>query len=214
MRAVSFLAIFIGFSVLTGCSGSSRNETAQKTPDLAAAERKTSGNKDYPVQKPEARERNSKAGEDLSKAACLSVDTGAKVPLKSQTFPIDFEPFQNSCFVTVHDPEKADPPIGSEIAIYKNGQKIYKFDTRYHEDAATCWVEAVSFQDLNADKLTDIIVVGQCGAKSGPIQGNEVFINTGKAFHTSVKANDKLEELDKIEDIAQFVKKNQTEFNP
>ena len=116
--------------------------------------------------------------------------------------------------MTIHDPENNDPPIGSEIAVYKNGRKIYKFDTRYHSDAATCWVEAVSFQDLNADQLTDIIVVGQCGAKSGPIQGNEVFINTGNAFHTSVSANDKLEKLKKIKDIADFVKKNQTEFTP
>jgi len=34
---------------------------------------------------------------------------------------------------------------------------------------ATCWIESVSFRDLNSDSLTDIIVIGKCGANSGNI---------------------------------------------
>ncbi len=147
------------------------------------------------------------------KNECYALDVGAKNILKSQTFPIDFVPFENSCFVTVYDSDSKDIPIGSEISIYKNGGKVYKFETRYHSDAATCWITTVSFKDLNDDGLMDIIVIGKCGAKSGEIQGNEVFINTGKGFRTNVQANDRLENLSKIEDIAEFVKNNKKLFS-
>lgn len=144
---------------------------------------------------------------------CLEVDTGDKFLLKPQTFPIDFKPFENSCFVTAYDPEYEDPPLGSEISIYKDGKKVYEFDSRYNPDAATCWVEAVSFEDLTDDGLIDVIVAGKCGAKSGPIQGNEVFINTGKAFYSNIDANDKLEGFSKVKDIANFVRENKQLFS-
>ncbi len=144
---------------------------------------------------------------------CLDVDTGDKFLLKAQTFPIDFKPFENSCFVTAYDPEYEDPPLGCEISIYRDGKKIYGFDSRYNPDAATCWVEGVSFEDLSGDGLTDIIVAGKCGAKSGPIQGNEVFINTGKEFYTNIEANDRLENFSNLKDIAKFVRKNKQLFS-
>ncbi len=143
---------------------------------------------------------------------CLDVNTGDRFLLKKQTFPINFKPFENSCFVTTYDPEYEDPPLGSEISIYKDGRQIYKFDSRYNPNAATCWVKSVGFEDVNADELTDIIVTGKCGAKSGDIQGNEVFINDGKGFYTNVSANDKLENYKKIKDIADFARKNQQLF--
>lgn len=149
-----------------------------------------------------------------SKKDCENIDTGDNPVLKSQTFPIDFQPFEGSCFVTEHNPEYDDPPLGSEIYIYKNGKRIYQFSSRYNPDSATCWVEAVAFEDLNNDSLKDIIVAGKCGAKSGDVQGNEVFINDGKDFYTSVGANDKLDEFSKIKDIANFVRNNQEIFRP
>lgn len=148
----------------------------------------------------------------VTKKECENVNVGDDMILKSQTFPIDFKPFEGSCFVTKHNPEYDDPPIGSEIAIYKNGEKVYKFDTRYHADAATCWIEAVAFQDLNNDELKDIVVVGKCGAKAGQIQGNEVFANNGKGFDTDVKGNDALEDFKTVKEISNFVKKNQKLF--
>ncbi|NNE99791.1 MAG: hypothetical protein HKN25_12290 [Pyrinomonadaceae bacterium] len=212
MKLISFLLFLAIFCCLVNGCSSTRKESRVESQTAERSKGGVPEETNDPNVEAEARERNAKAGDSKSKAACLSVDVGKKFPLKSQTFPIDFEPFRDSCFVTYHDPENSDPPIGSEIGIFKNGRKIYTFETRYHADAATCWVEAVSFQDLNADKLVDIIVVGKCGAKSGDMQGNEVFINTGKGFHTSVAANDKLEQFTKLKDIAEFVKKNKTEF--
>ncbi len=144
---------------------------------------------------------------------CRGVDTGDRFLLTSQTFPIDFKPFEKSCFVTTHDPEYDDPPLGSEISIYKDGQQIYKFDSRFNPNAATCWVNAVGFEDVNNDGLTDVIVVGQCGAKSDDILANEVYINTGTGFSTDIGANDQLEQFNKIKDIAEFVRKNKQLFS-
>lgn len=149
-----------------------------------------------------------------TKEECIKVDSGDKLVLESQTFPIDFKPFEGACFVTMHDAEYDDPPLGSEISIFKEGKQVYKFDSRFNPDAATCWVEAVAFEDLNADDLKDVIVVGKCGAKTGELFANEVFINTGKDFYTNISGNDALEQFDKIKDIADFVKKNEKLFEP
>ena len=145
-------------------------------------------------------------------AECFAVDTGEKDILESRTFAIDFEPFKGSCFVTAHDAGRTDPPIGSVIAIYRDGKRIYEFNSRYNPNAAGCWVEDVSFQDLTEDGLTDVIVMGMCGAKSGDIRGNEVFVNTGKGFKTDVAANDRLERFQTVEEVVDFVRQNQQLF--
>lgn len=145
-------------------------------------------------------------------SACADLSVGDKAVLKSQTFPFDHRPFERSCFVTLFDPDFPDPPLGSEIAIFRNGEPVYRFESQFGPDSATCWVIAVGFRDLNGDSLTDIIIVGKCGAKSGAYNANEVFINTGLGFDTNDLVNEKLEDFTTVEDIADFVKKNQQFF--
>ena len=148
-----------------------------------------------------------------TKAECHAIDTGDNVILKSQTFPVDFEPFAGSCFVTTHNPENEDPPMEAEIAIYTDGKKVFHFPEQFNGVANyACWVDAVSFQDLNADKLTDIIVVGKCSAKTAPYNENMVYVNTGKAFVTSEEANRSLIDFTKTKAIADFVKANKNKF--
>jgi hypothetical protein len=211
--------LFCSFS----CSRSETPKTERTGPNKTRPEKKTNNNKkelrgktsnsNYQTKTPEKPNR-SEAEYKLAKKKCEEIDTGDNFLLKSQTFPFDEKPFEDSCFVTEHNPEFDDPPFGSEISIYKGGKRVYRFDSRYNPDSATCYVEAVSFQDLNEDKLTDIIVAGKCGAKSGEIIGNEVFINTGTDFYTNTEANDKLETFSKIKEIADFVRKNQEIFEP
>ena len=81
------------------------------------------------------------AGRMSATAACYAVDAGKKIVFESQTFPIDFEPFQNSCFVTSHDPQFKDPPLESEIAIYKNGKNVFNFPEQFNGVTVGCWVE-------------------------------------------------------------------------
>jgi hypothetical protein len=148
----------------------------------------------------------------VTKRDCESVDTGDNALLKSQTFPFNFEPFRNSCFITSYNPEYDDPPMESEIAIYKNGKKIFDFPGQFNGVLTGCWIDAVSFQDLNSDGLTDVITVGKCSAKTAPYNENVFYVNTGKAFVTDETANYELADFKKAADIADFVKRNQKLF--
>ena len=143
---------------------------------------------------------------------CAKINTGDKKLLVSQTFPFDFAPYKNSCFVTAHDPEYDDPPLDSEFSIYRDGKEIFFFPNQFNGVTTGCWVEAVSFQDLNNDNLTDIIVVGKCSAKTAPYNENTVYVNTGITFTTDEDANYKLADFQTIKDITDFVKRNKQLF--
>ncbi|MGB7068253.1 MAG: hypothetical protein WBD22_02050 [Pyrinomonadaceae bacterium] len=158
--------------------------------------------------------RASKASDSIpaSKAECETVDTGDNVVQKSQSFAIDFAPFKGACFVTSYNPEYDEPPMESEFAIFKDGKKTFDFPSRFNGVTFGCSVDAVTFQDLNGDLLTDIIVVGKCTAKTAPYNENMVYVNTGSGFITNEEANYKLTELKKAKDIADLVQKNKELF--
>ena len=159
-------------------------------------------------------------------AACYEIDVGkdSKV-LRSQTFAIDFEPFKNSCFVTTHDPDFTDPPVNSEIAIYKDGKKlpkafqngppgepdIDKGSTGFPTNG--CWVVAVAFQDVNADRLTDVVVVGKCGAKMGDYNENLVYLNNGTVLFTRPDINVNLIDFKSIGEVVKYTKENPRLFS-
>lgn len=157
--------------------------------------------------------------------ACYNVPAGEKAVLKSQTFAIDFDPFKASCFVTLHDPEFTDPPLGAEIAIYKDGTKVNAFQADASrivkptdsvssvELAATCWVEAVAFHDVNDDKRTDVILVGKCGTKSGRYPDNRVYLNNGKLLLTRDDANTAISEFATIKQIVAYANQNPRAFS-
>lgn len=144
------------------------------------------------------------------KADCLKNRRGDKVPDSKQTFVMDFEPFRDACFVTFHDAEYTNPPLGSEFHVYRGGKPIFEFPSQLN--GATCWVEAVSFVDLNEDELKDIIVAGMCGAKAGAYSENIVYANTGDGFRTNEDANYKLADFKRIKEIENFVRRNRQLF--
>jgi hypothetical protein len=143
---------------------------------------------------------------------CLETKTGNDVVMQSQTFDIDFEPFAGSCFVTAYNPEYKDPPMESHYAIYKNSRKIFDFPDQFNGATFGCWVDGVSFQDLNNDRLKDVIVVGKCSSKEGAYNENMVYINTGKAFVTRPDGNNRLSDFTSIKEISDFVQDNQQIF--
>ena len=158
---------------------------------------------------------NSRADEKASgvaKKKCLETKTGDDVVMKSQTFPIDFDPFSGSCFVTAYNPEYDDPPMESHYSIYKNNKKIFDFPEQFNGATFGCWVDGVSFQDLNNDNLKEVIVVGKCSTKDGSYNENMVYINTGKTFIARPDGNNKLSDFTKIKEIADFVQDNKEIF--
>lgn len=214
MKRVFFTFIF-GVLLMSACTLEFNKKTNGDSGEKTAANPETNNT--------ELRNSGEKAGNSASEknifeekekfaAECANINTGEKKLLKSQTFPVDFPPFKNSCFITAHDPEYTDPPLDSEFSIYRDGEEIFFFPGQFNGVSVGCWVEAVSFQDLNNDNLKDIIVVGKCSAKSAPYNENMVYVNTGTTFITDEDANYKLADFQKVKDIADFVRRNKQIF--
>jgi hypothetical protein len=214
MRRILIIAALFCFA--GSCANRSNNDPhAPLTNETAAADKSPSETGEQTADKAKKPADTVRSNEKTTREECLKIDSGDLLLLKSQTLPTDFKPYEGACFVTMHDAEYDDPPLGSVISIYKDGAQVYTFDSSFNPDAATCWVEAVAFEDLDGDGLKDVVVAGKCGVKSGDLSANEVFINRGDGeFHTDTAANDELEEFDTIREISDFVKKNKELFVP
>jgi hypothetical protein len=143
---------------------------------------------------------------------CYEVDTGDNILLKRQTFAIDFEPFHGACFVTSHNPEFDEPPMESEFAIYKDGKRVFDFPSQFNGISFGCWIDAVGFQDLNADHLTDIVVVGKCSGKSATFNENMIYVNTGKAFVTDEDKISTIATATNVKEITAAVRRDPAKF--
>ncbi len=212
-----FIVFVLGVLCLTSCTfvsntGEQTNVQPSEKPDVSTSKTNSFEEKDI------SKGANSVKTDEfidtipVTKIDCTSVDAGDNEILAKQTFPIDFAPFSNSCFVTAYNPEFDDPPMESEFAIYKDNKKVFDFPSRFNGVEFGCWVKGVAFEDLNSDNLKDIIVAGKCSAKTAPYNENMVYVNTGKAFTTDETANYKLADFDKIKDISSFVKNNPNIF--
>lgn len=217
MKTLIF-AFILGVSCISSCSVSLNKDSQTEKRSDEKANADSAGNKTEEAKKSNEKIENSESAKNIfgdkkeAKSDCTKINTGDKAILKSQTFPIDFAPYKNSCFVTVHNPEYTDPPLDSEISIYRNGEEVFYFPNQFNGVTVGCWVDAVSFQDLNGDSLTDIIVVGKCSGKSGSYNENVVYVNTGRSFLTDEDANYKLSDFQKTGEISDFVKRNKQLF--
>jgi hypothetical protein len=150
------------------------------------------------------------------KSSCLTVKMDGKRLIASQTFVFEHEPFKGDCFVTFASKDdmldEKDVPRGSTFHIFKDGKKVYDFDDAFDGQPA-CWVEAVGFEDVNADSKSDVVIAGKClSAKDGyPV--NAVFLNNGSKFSTSSDSNQLLENLSTVKAIVDFAKKNKDKFS-
>lgn len=150
-----------------------------------------------------------------AKQDCSSFSMPGKVFVAKQSFPFDHMPYQGSCFVTFANKDDMvdakDVPRGSKFYIYRDGKQLFEFPDAFGGQEA-CWVEAVSFKDLNGDKETDVVVAGSClGAKAG-YPTNAVYVNVGKGFITNEEANANLDEFKTIKQIEDYVTENKSDF--
>jgi hypothetical protein len=201
MRLTYLLSLILTTALAVSC-GSAPQNTRNASNATAGA-----GSSPQPAGTPAAGSGRSES------QSCYELDTGKKKVLRSQTFPIDFEPFKDTCFVTTHDPDFTDPPLESEIAIYGDGKRVFLFPDQFNGIQTGCWVRAVAFEDINGDRLTDVIVVGKCGAKTGEFNANTVYLNNGKSFFTRTDANINLDGLDSIKKIQEYIKENPRDFS-
>jgi hypothetical protein len=146
---------------------------------------------------------------------CPPVTREGKHQIKSQTFPFNFKPFTDACFVTLASVEEMmdekDVPRGSTFHIYRNGSLVLDLPDAF-DGQTGCWVNAVSFKDLNGDGLTDITMAGSCLGAKDSYPSNAIYANNGQSFTTDAEANQKLENFKKLSEIEGYVKKNQKLF--
>ena len=149
------------------------------------------------------------------KSDCLTAKIDGKKLIPDQTFIFDFEPFTKSCFVTFANKEDMlndkDLPRGSTFYIFKDGKQVYQFEDAFDGQPA-CWVEGVGFEDINGDKLTDVIIAGKCLAAKDSYAVNAVYANENGKFKTDGAANQELENFTTVKQISDFVKKNKDKF--
>jgi hypothetical protein len=185
------------------------NSTAQtndSTPQTNTANIQTNNNSSFNPNKPDAKS---------AAQSCPPVKREGKRQIKSQSFPFNFKPFANACFVTFASVEEMmdekDVPRGSTFHIYQNGEAVLDLPDAF-DGQPGCWVEGLAFKDLNSDGLTDIIMAGGCLGAKDSYPSNAVFVNSGKAFTTNGEANQKLENFKKISEIEAYVKRNVKSF--
>lgn len=146
---------------------------------------------------------------------CNNLKLSGKNFIAKQSFPIDFEPFPGGCFATFGSKEdmldEKDVPRGSTFHIFKGGKSVLELPDAFDGQAA-CWVEAVSFKDLNGDGKTDIIMAGSCLAAKDSYPSNAVYVNNGSRFTTDAEANSKLNELKSAKAIEDYVSSHMKSF--
>lgn len=202
--SLPFCVIFLllNFSCRVEPSSKPANDVAKTTPAATAADSQSGVPGSTPMD----------SSARTAALKCQTTEVGKLAIDRKQTFALDLDPFKGSCFVTTHDPEYNDPPLDSHFAIYKNGKRVFDFPSQFNGVSYGCWIEAVSFVDLNADALKDVIIVAKCSAKTAPYNENMVYTNTGKGFETRVDANYQLVDLKTTTAIADFVKENRLMF--
>lgn len=208
------IKLFILFAIFSSaCSLELKRTDSTASPSPNASN--TVAQKTSETAKPDSTVTAQKNEAKSTADSCPPVKQAGKRQIKSQTFPFNFKPFTNACFVTFASLEEMldekDVPRGSTFHIYQNGESVLDLPDAFDGQTA-CWIEGVAFKDLNADGLTDIILAGSClGAKSS-YPSNAIYVNNGEDFTTNGEANQKLENFKKLSEIEAFAKKNQGLF--
>lgn len=206
MKISSSIILIIFFVFFAACSNN-----PEAPPNSPQANFNDSAVKTEPTPETAATETAAQNTPEIS-GSCNNLTRKGFALDKKQTFAIDFPPFEKSCFATFHDPEFTNPALGAQYFIYRDGRQAFNFPEQFNGGNATCWVDAVSFEDVNSDQLKDIIVVGKCGAKSEAYNENMVYINTGKDFKVNKDANMEMMDFSEITQIKDYVREHQEDF--
>ncbi len=199
--------ILSGIAILSACGSASSDRTEPANSAANAEMPGTVSNANVEVASGAAKAENT--------SVCRPVSMPGKVYVADQSFQFNADPFTSSCFVTFANKEDMvdakDLPRGSTFHIYKDGKKIYDLPDAF-AGVSACWVEALSFKDLNGDGKTDVIMAGRCLGARDSYPTNAVYINNGTGFSTDEAANSKLDGLQTIAAIENFIKKDPGDF--
>lgn len=153
------------------------------------------------------------AREVMSK--CNDLKQPGKTFIAKQSFPFDYEPFPHGCFATFGSKsemlDERDLPRGSTFYIYQDGESVYELPDAF-AGITGCWVDAVSFKDLNNDGKMDVIMAGRCLGAKNSYPSNAVYVNDGSGFTTDDFANGDLVDLKSVKAIETYVKGHMKDF--
>src|SRR5690606_16359522 len=157
-----FFVLFV-ISVLAAACSTAGTDTANKPAPLKAntAADALSDNSQKAAADANAAHSAAIAAGEPTLAQCYQSKVAGKMLVREQTFVFDHKPYEKSCFVTFANPDemvdKTDVPRGSTFHIFTNGEDMFEFPDAFNGQTA-CWVEALSFDDLNKDGQTDVIM--------------------------------------------------------
>jgi len=131
--------------------------------------------------------------------------------VQGQAFTRNISPFGLGCFAIF----LAETPEGKLFRphFYKGKERLASFNPSFlndnlePRDSFDCKVEAVSFSDINADELQDILVISTCWEnlnQSKTFKNNKVYFNRGEngnKFESYQSVDDKASQYNRISDI-------------
>jgi hypothetical protein len=206
---IKILALLFAVNIFLNACGSNQTAADNSSENTSNVAQSNNANNSNIPNTPDNLPKNVS---NITKSGCDDLKrTGMKL-LKTQTYPIDFEPFEKSCFVTFYGAEFDNPPLGAQYYIYRDGKEIFNFPEQFNGGNILCRVEDVSFEDLNKDNLKDIIIVGKCGAKADAYNENMVYFNTGKTFRINKDANMDLMDFSKAGEVKKYVEQHESSF--
>lgn len=199
--SIAIAIVSTGCSFQMGANGNTSNAVANST--------------NKPAETANVANNTPAKAESAVKLNCTGFTMPGMTFIAKQSFPFDHNPYHGSCFVTFASKDdmldQKDVPRGSKFFIFRDGKKIFEFPDAFGGQSA-CWVEAVSFEDLNADGDVDVIVAGSCLGAKDSYPTNAIYRNIGRGFTTNDESNTKLEEFKTIKEIEAFAKKNLKDF--
>lgn len=136
--------------------------------------------------------------------------------VQKQAFSRDIPPFGRGCFAVLLE----ETPEGTLLKpnFFKEGKQLSSFNPSVlnsnlePNNAFECTVDAVSFPDINADNLQDILVISTCLEKANPsktFKNNRIYFNrgeNGKFFESYSSVDAQASKYNTINDIKKNLK--------
>lgn len=216
MRKILLITITASILFVGACSTNENADTARKDSPASTDPKDTGMRSQQPAAENAVNGAASikppKMGSSAARKLCFETATGDNVVQQQNTFAVDFEPVEDTCFVTAYNPEYDDPPMESVMAFYRDNKKVLDLPSQFNGNDFGCWVTAVAFRDVNGDDKTDIIVAGKCSARAEAVNENVVYVNSGKGFVTNTDKNLTLGDIDTIDKIIAHVANKENKF--
>jgi len=136
--------------------------------------------------------------------------------VKNQAFTRNIPPFGTGCFAIFL--EETPDGLLFRPHFFKENERLTSFNPSFvndnlePRDSFDCKVDAVSFSDINADKLQDILVISTCWENANPnktFKNNKIYFNRGEngnKFESYQSVDERASQYNTISEIKKNLK--------